>query len=293
MRMFPLFAICLLFGSSAGAEEKKPIELILVAGQSNAVGFDADPALLPESADDTQVKFWYRCGDPPVDEHDVSSAKKWITLGPQPKGNPKLKSKESPRQYGNFSGADGGFGPEIGMARALRESQPERRIAVVKVAFSGTAIGTDWNPDAEEGDVQGDCYRSLVAETKAAVAALRAEGEAVELRAFVWVQGESDSNGKDAPLYARRLAHMIANLRKDLEAVDMVALLAVNTQFGLGKREHMPAIVVAQQEVAKKDARAVYVDTSKATIANAAHYDTQGTLDVGKWMAEALIALEQ
>ena len=293
MRIFFLIAICLLISSLAGADEKKPLELILVAGQSNAVGFDADPALLPESSHDAEARFWYRCGDPPVDEHDISSSKKWIMLGPQPKGNPKQKSKESPRQYGNFSGADGGFGPEIGMARTLREAQPERRIAVVKVAFSGTAIGTDWNPDAQEGDAQGDCYRSLVAETKAAVAVLQAEGETVILRAFVWVQGESDSNANDAPLYARRMAHMIANLRKDLGAADLAAMLAVNTQFGLGKREHMPAIVKAQQVVAKKDARAVYVDTGKATIANAAHYDTQGTLDVGKWFAEALIKLEK
>ncbi len=271
--------------------DENVIELILVAGQSNAVGFDAHAALLPKSAHDAEVKFWFRCGDPPVDDHDVSSSGKWITLVSQPKGSPKEKGS-APRQYGNFAKPEGGFGPEIGMARTLRERQPDRRIAVIKVAFSGTAIGTDWNPDAQDGDVQGDCYRALISEAKTAIAAVIAAGESVHLRAFVWVQGESDANAADAPLYARRLTHLIASLRTELMAPDMIALLAVNTQFSAGKNKHMPSIIGAQQAVAKTDPQTVYIDTSKATTANAVHYDAQGTLDVGKWFAEGLIKLE-
>ncbi len=290
MRILWIIAIVLAVASLARADEDV-LELILVAGQSNAVGFDANPAFLPKSDHDAEVKFWYRCGDPPVDDHDISSSGKWIALAPQPKGSPKEKSS-APRQYGNFSTAEGGFGPEIGLARALREQQPDRRIAVIKIAFSGTAIGTDWNPDAQEGDVQGDCYRALVAEVKTAIAAAITDGESIHLRAFAWVQGESDANAVDAPLYARRLTHLIANLRTALAAPDMIALLAVNTQFSAGKNKHMPAIVGAQQVVANTDPQAVYIDTSKATIANAVHFDAQGTLDVGKWFAEGLIKLE-
>lgn len=290
MRFLWIIATVLAAASFARADEGV-LELILVAGQSNAVGFDAHPALVPESVDDEQIKFWYRCGDPPVDAHDVSSSGKWTILAPQPKGNPKT-AKGGPRQYGNFSAEQGGFGPEIGLARTLRARQPERRIAVIKVAFNGTAIGTDWNSDAQEGDAQGDCYRALIAESKTAIAAAIAEGLSVQLRAFSWIQGESDANAVDAPLYVRRLTHLIANLRKDLAAPDLIALLAVNTQFGGGKNKYLPAIVGAQQAVAKNDPRVVYIDTSKATIANAAHYDAQGTLDVGKWFAEGLIKLE-
>jgi len=291
MRILWITTIAVLAATSWARAGEEVLELILVAGQSNAVGFDADPVELPKSAHDVEVKFWYRCGDPPVDIHDVSSGGKWATLGPQPKGVPKERGSE-PRQYGNFSGASGGFGPEVGMARTLRERQPNRRIAVVKVAFSGTAIGTDWNPDAQEGDVQGDCYRALISETKAAIAAAIAEGEAVHLRAFAWVQGESDANAKDAPLYARRLIHLIANLREDLAAPDMIALVAVNTQYGAGKHKHMPVIVGAQQSVAAGDPNTVYVDTSEAATANEYHYDAQGTMDVGKWFAEGLMKLE-
>ena len=40
------------------------------------------------------------------------------------------------------------------------------------------------------------------------------------------------------------------------------------------------------------DDRCAYVDTAEATIANNAHYDTKGTLYVGRLFAETLSGLE-
>jgi len=50
-------------------------EVILVAGQSNAVGFDAYAEELPANADDVKTMFWWRVGDPPPDEFDSTSAR--------------------------------------------------------------------------------------------------------------------------------------------------------------------------------------------------------------------------
>ena len=44
--------------------------------------------------------------------------------------------------------------------------------------------------------------------------------------------------------------------------------------------------------IAAKDPRCAYVDTAGATIANTAHFDTAGTLDVGRRFAEALVKFE-
>ncbi|MCB1231302.1 MAG: SMP-30/gluconolactonase/LRE family protein [Verrucomicrobiae bacterium] len=281
-------------GSATSVTEKakkgEVRDLFLVAGQSNAVGFDADPAELSADPNDAKVRFWYRAGDPPPDEHDVTSGDRWISLQPQPKGTPKPKEDGVPRQYGNFSHAAGGFGPEIAFARTLLAKQPQRKIAIVKAAFSGTGIGQDWDPD-DPGEA-GSCYRALLEEVKDATAAAKAEGTVLRLRALLWVQGESDAKPGEVDLYDERLAKMIASLREDLGTTDMAALVAVNTQFGLGKNPHMPAIVEAQKAVAKADPRTVYVDTAAAPIINAAHYSTEGTLDVGRWFAEAWMKLE-
>lgn len=190
------------------------------------------------------------------------------------------------RQYGNYAQKDGGFGPEIGMARFLRKQNPDQPLAIVKAAFSGTGIRKDWNPEDQTGD-SGICYRALLSETKAAIAAAAADGKQLKITALVWVQGESDANPNDVAHYQKALTEMIAALRRDLEAPEMAALVAVNTKFGLGKNAMMPKIVEAQKETAEADPLCVYVDTAAATIANEAHYDTQGTLDVGTWFGEA------
>lgn len=267
--------------------EDTTVDLILVAGQSNAVGYDAKPTELPPSAIDQEVLFWWRCGDPPPDEHDSVSMSRWTHLQPQPLGNP--KQPKSGRQYGNFAQAEGGFGPEIGLARALRKNS-DQRLAIVKAAFSGTGMRTDWNPE-DTGD-GGACYRALVSETKAAIAAAESDGIKLRIRALAWVQGESDANAQDAENYQQALAKMLKSLRRDLATPDLIAMLAVNTRFGGGNNAYMPKIIESQQDVAANDERCVYVDTSAASIANNVHYDAAGTLEVGRMFAEALIKIE-
>ncbi|MGB8169943.1 MAG: sialate O-acetylesterase, partial [Chthoniobacteraceae bacterium] len=276
------------FTSILHADSPAPLEVILVAGQSNAVGFDAKASDLSADPDDKNVLFWWRCGDPPPDEHDTTSGGKWAQLQPQPRGEPMAKDAGVPRQYGNFS-SPAGFGPEIGLARTLRAKE-HKPLAIVKAAFSGTAMAQDWNP-ADPG-AGGSCYRALVAETKAALAAAKANGAAPHLRALVWVQGESDANENAAALYTEALGGMIAALRKDLDAPQLNALIAVNTHFGGGKNVFMPKIVEAQKALAAKDSHCAYVDTETATVANAVHFDSAGTLDVGARFAVALLKIE-
>ena len=280
-----LFLALQLFADESRSAE--PVDLLIVAGQSNAVGYDAKPGEVPADDADQKIMFWWRCGDPPPDEHDSTSGGKWTHLQPQPLGNP--KKPRGGRQYGNFAQPEGGFGPEIGLARTLYEKE-KKPLAVVKAAFSGTGMVSDWNhADSGQG---GSCYRGLVAETQAAIAAAKKQGIELRPRAFVWVQGESDANATHAPQYAINLMAMLTALRKEFHAPELTALVAVNTQFGGGRNKFMPAIVEQQKVLAARDPHCEYVDTSAATIANGAHYDSEGTLDVGRWFAEALLRHE-
>jgi hypothetical protein len=283
--LITLCAVSFIAACAFGADTT--LDLIIVAGQSNAVGFDADPAQLPADAADKSIMFWWRCGDPPPDDHDTMS-NGWTTLQPQSLGKPADK-KSAPRQYGNFSHAAGGFGPEIALARTLAATE-HHSPAVLKAAFSGTGVRMDWNPTSKDAD--GACYRALVDETHKAIDAAKAKGITFRIRALAWVQGESDANANDAPQYEKRLGEMIEALRTEFAAPAMIALIGVNTNFGLGKNAFMPKIVEAQKALCSHLPHSVYVDTANSTYANSAHFDTAGILDVGRRYAEALIKLE-
>lgn len=265
-----------------------------MAGQSNAVGFDAYASQLPPDEHDKDVLFWYRVGDPPPDAHDVSSGSKWQPLQPQPKGSPVItttpeEKKAFPRQYGNFAKDEGGFGPEFGLSRELRE-QEGKSPAVVKVAFSGTSVAADWSPD--DPSTAGACYRVLVEEVKRAITEAKAKGIVLRLRALVWVQGESDATAAFAPQYERNLGHMLTRLREDLGALNLPILLGVNVRFGNDKNPHIPVVVAAQRSLAEKLPHTTYVDTSGAETLgpNHTHFTAAGTLEIGRRFARALLS---
>lgn len=280
MKRIQIFLAVLIFPAT-GISKDVPRDLILVAGQSNAVGFDVDPAKLPKNETDRQVMFWWRCGDPPPDTYDCRS-QDWEVLQIQPRNEP-MAGNGKDRQYGNFKDKAGGFGPEIGLARRLMEQQ-NRPLAIVKVAFSGTGISDDWNPNT------GSCYRALIEETRKATTAAQASGTDLRLRALVWVQGESDASPEKAAAYEKNLKDLIKSLRKDLAAPHLIVLAGVNTRFQDGKE--VLKVVAAQKALARHMADYMYVDTSGATIANPAHFDTAGTLDVGQRFADALMKME-
>jgi hypothetical protein len=179
----------------------------------------------------------------------------------------------------------------MGFARELA-SKKGAPLSIIKAAFSGTGMSTDWNP-ADPGD-GGKCYRALVAETKAAIAAASAQGTTLRLRALVWVQGESDSNPIAAPANEQALTEMLGSLRKELAAPELIALLAVNTRFGTGKNPHVPTVIAAQKAIAAKDKRCAYVDTEGAETLppTHTHFTAPGTLEVGKRFAAALLRME-
>jgi len=291
LRPFTL-GLALLLQGLAHAETR---DLILVAGQSNAVGYDAYAEELPADAKDAQTMFWWRVGDPPPDEFDGTSAHQWTTLQFQPR-TPAMQgeaAKKVGRQYGNFNKkTKGGFGPEIGMVRTLatKESRP---LAVIKTAFSGTSVAGDWNVGLP-GKADA-CYRAMIEETKAALASAKSKEITLRPRAFVWVQGESDANAKDAPVYVANLSAMLRSLRTELDAPDLILLLGVNTRFGNGKNAFMPKVVDAQKGVAAALPRARYVDTAGAETLppSHTHFTAAGTLEVGRRFAEALLSLEQ
>jgi hypothetical protein len=88
---------------------------------------------------------------------------------------------------------------------------------------------------------------------------------------------------------------MLERLRQDLKTPELKCLLGVNTRFGDKARisEDMQRVIKAQQNIALSLAHCRYVDCDGATLANNAHFDSAGTLEVGKRFARCLQEMEK
>ena len=267
-------------------DKSNEVDLIIVAGQSNAVGFDTNPDKLPPNDSDKEVLFWWRCGEPPVDKYDTTSKSKWTTMKIQHQAD-RLADKKNSRKSRNFRHTTGGFGPEIGLSRTLLELQPKKKLAVLKVAYSSTSV-TQWNSSRSNKE---SCYSALIAETKSAIKSAKKKGLTIRLRAFVWIQGESDSRGDRPAQYEARLGSMLKALRDDLDTKDMIMLLGLNTKFGGGKAG-VQTVIQAQKNLAEQSKYIEYVDSTGCAVINGAHFSSQGTLELGNRFAKRLIDVE-
>jgi len=103
--------VCLAVSSSSqsAASERKPVDVYLIGGQSNATG-QGYMANLPQGvAPDQRVMLFHSSG------HLKSGAEPntWIPL---------RQASESPDR----------FGPELGFGNRLQQLQPDRKIAIIK-----------------------------------------------------------------------------------------------------------------------------------------------------------------
>ena len=58
------FILLLSLGIQNQTRAAETVDLLIVAGQSNAVGYDAKPTELPANSADREVMFWWRVGVP-------------------------------------------------------------------------------------------------------------------------------------------------------------------------------------------------------------------------------------
>jgi len=230
-------AVCvpLAYGGETG--------LIVFAGQSNAQGWMGDAERYPADREnlDSRIPLYYH--SPGIG----SSGGKWTTLGPQKGRFPK-----------------GHFGPEVSAARQLLKAGYHP--AVFKYTLGATSIDRNWKGPGGNG-----LYDHMVAALKKALKLLRARGDTVTLRGFVWIQGESDAQNKAmADAYYGRLKALLTHFRGHV-ANDraLPIILGVDEQHPFVVKH--PQVVQAQQKLAADDARIVYTTLRGLPKADATH----------------------
>lgn len=197
-----IWSVCIWFLFLGTAKAQRVIDVFLIGGQSNAVGIgvvENIPALFKV---DTTVLIYYS---------------KYLNQG---------KGAEYWRPLSPASVMEKWFGVELSMGTALRKHFPERQIALVKHALSGSNLYEQWNPGNRIGEKRGEEYTKWLNTVKTSLHLLQEKGYEPVIRAMVWQQGEADARdiaGLDhSRRYGDNLRNFILQVREDLQVPEML-----------------------------------------------------------------------
>lgn len=279
-----LLALCWATTLSA-AHSAKPIDVYLIAGQSNATG-QGYVANLPDGFKPNPKVLLFHSGKPHLDGGAEPNA--WLPLH---------QASESPDR----------FGPELGFGNRLAELRPGGPIALIKHAHSGANLYQDWNPGKDAADVDhfGPQFKTFVQTVGLGLTELRAQGYDPTIRGMLWQQGESDAKTEQsASDYGKNLAHFITRVREQFHAPDMLFIYGyvlpppnAGHNRDLVRQGEKDVDQDSGAALAVKGAFVVATDdlSQRADDRNTAypkdhlHFGTAGTLELGRRIADKMI----
>lgn len=239
----------------AGAEEKN-VDVYIIAGQSNAVGYSNIDQMVKGQSD---VSYTYRKQLTEADGRNVSGYESVLYYGAiEVRANAQFPGISLTNVHMGQGNGGNFIGPELGMASVLSERYtPQAPAAILKSAVGGTYLG-DW--EGRAGNTQnfggwaspsllqewknagrtvhpyaGKLYDRLLETVTNGLEALKREGYEPHIKSYIWMQGESDTERKDwADSYAHNLELFINDARKAVAEIAQEED-AANRPFVIGK----------------------------------------------------------
>lgn len=243
----------------------KKIDIILIGGQSNAVGLTEISTLDEKYRNgDYQNVYLYQEGNFRME--DKFRLIKGIHLGMGCK--PHL------------------MGIEYGMAEELSKLSGE--FGFIRFAYGGTDLTYHWRTDyegtPENTDFKGYCYYAFINTVKNGLAAYREAGFEPVIRGMVWHQGESDTNKTivEARGYEQNLTILFNAIRKEL-AMPELKFIVGSISSNPPLSPYADIVRAGQKSFCEKDKNAVYMDNTDIPIGpDGWHYSGNDDLKLGK-----------
>jgi len=185
---------------------------------------------------------------------------------------------------------DGFYGPEVGLADSLAQAYPDETIFIIKYAWGGSVLGTQWFAPQENG-MEGELYRAFITFTTKCMDYLRSRNYDASIGAMCWMQGESDSSEVLAPLYYQNEKDMIDALRSELSSYADPERGISFIDAGISNSEYWQeyeVINATKQRLADESSMHYYIDTLDLSYKNEpvekpdlAHYDALAQITLG------------
>lgn len=237
-------------------------DTVVLAGQSNALG----NALVAD------ISAPYNQADP--------SVRMWNS------SNPQYRSRSWEDLAPVYSADACGYGCEVSMMRDLAADAGWSNPAVYKCARGSTSLAVDWAPTT------GPRWREMVDVYARAVAALPNTGDTLNVRAFVWIQGESDCILEAHSLaYQANLTAFIAAVRSWLGKPNLPFwLVRLPATLGAPFGTYVGNTIAGQNAVAAADPHVHIIDTPLPIQGDNIHWTGPGYVAGGHTIATSIIA---
>lgn len=167
MKRFIVIAVTSIFPIFMLAQ--KTIDVFLIGGQSNASGQGIVKNIPASFQINHDVLFYYS---------------KFLNQG---------EGSETWKELCQASENKEKFGVELSMGTALKKYFPDKNIALVKHALSGSTLYNQWNPGNRTAEKRGPEYEKFMQTVNASLQKLKEMGYQPVIRAMVWQQGEADA----------------------------------------------------------------------------------------------------
>jgi len=275
-----------IFSATSFGQTKKDIDVYLIGGQSNATGQGYMVNIREDFEIDKSVHFFY--------SHYLGgggTAMEWGSL---------CQASETPDK----------FGVELSMGTKLKELNPDKEIALIKHALSGSNLYSQWNPGENRSDTAnfGPEFKKFLHTVETGLRKLEEKGFEPKIEAMVWQQGEADARDvagmKNSRKYGKNLNHFIKRTREQLNAPQMLFVygyvIPVSLERFTGREEVREAQKNVDQHSGHKLAvkGAYVVDTDDLPLRcdepdspypdDKVHFNTSGILELGERFANKI-----
>ena len=270
---------------SSAMMEPTPVDVIVISGQSNAVGC-THANCITRSIGASKYQDYMRGFETIKIAYDCWTKDE----GPMFYSQNKSKNNDFVKVMLGQGNSEATFGPEIGIAEALHETHANK-LFLIKYACGASNLKDDW------AKRDSPMYGRFVDYVKAQIENLKSKGYIPTIKAFCWMQGEGDSYDQYYQVYYNNLKEFVTNLRTDLkEQSGNKDFPFIDAGISNAKVwQYYRKVNEAKKQFADESNNNFYIDTIAAGMhtdqepfdtPDECHYDTESEVQLGHLFAE-------
>jgi len=251
------------------------LDIIIIAGQSNAVGCTYVNTL------DENKRFYFA---PHVYLYEEGNFADYYT---------KRIIKGITCNMGN---CDFQMGIEYGISYVLNKEFPKTTIGLIRYAYGGTTLYNHWKTDyvgePEGSEDYGTCYYHFKKTIINGIEAYKRAGYNPTIRGMVWMQGETDAvDKKKAACYKENLEILLKEFREFLRIPDLKIIVGeIATQAP--SAPYSNEVRRIQREVCGENINNIFMSTKGIKIGHDTyHFDGNEDFILGKRFGKQVVKL--